>query len=254
MIRPAFLALMALALLGASSARKHYYWYPAAADTKPRPWAVLLPRAAGIGKLEQGNHLWDFAAWLNARGIDALIVDYDAAASVVSAAKGATGPKIAAIVSDALADAREQGRMDMRCPGTVVGWSRGGEGALTLASRAEGGMTGVKLAIVYYPSVRGQPQPYPQLHPVLVLQGMADGTAPRKSLDALAASRADDAPEFNVQVYEGAKHRFDVAHPSDDPKGPTSADYNGNAARLALEAIGPTLEKYGIVQGGCALD
>lgn len=254
MIRSIFLAVMALALVGASPARKHYYWYPAAPEAKPRPWAVLLPRAAGIGKLEQGNHLWDFAAWLNARGIDALVVDYDAAAPQVPAAKGATGPKIAAIVSDALADAREQGRMDMRCPGTVVGWSRGGEGALTLAGKAEGGMTGIKLAIVYYPSVRGQPKPYPQLHPVLALQGMADGTAPRKSLDALAASRAADAPEFNVQVYQGAKHRFDVAHPSDDPKGPTPSDYNGNAARLALEAIGPTLEKYGITAGGCALD
>ena len=254
MVRPVFLALMTLALVGASPARKHYYWYPASADAKPRPWAVLLPRAAGIGTLEQGNHLRDFAAWLNARGIDALIVDYDAATSLVPAAKGATGPKIAAIVTDALADAREQGRMDMRCPGTVVGWSRGGEGALTLASKAEGGTTGIKLAIVYYPSVRGQAKPYPQLHPVLALQGAADGIAPRKSLDALAASRAADAPEFSVQVYEGAKHRFDVAHPSDDPKGPTPSDYNGNAARAALEAIGPTLEKYGIVQGGCALD
>lgn len=254
MIRPAILAVLALALIGASTAKRHYYWYPAASDAKPRPWAVLLPRAAGIGRLEQGNHLWDFAAWLNARGIDALIVDYDAAASLVPSAKGGTGPKIAAIVADALADAREQGRMDMRCPGTVVGWSRGGEGALTLASKAEGGTTGIKLAIVYYPSVRGQPKPYSQLHPVLALQGMADGTAPRKSLDALAASRAADAPEFNVQVYEGAKHRFDVAHPSDDPKGATPSDYNGNAARLALEVIAPTLEKYGIVRGGCALD
>lgn len=254
MVRTLLLPAIALISIGAASpARQHYYWYAASEDTKPRPWAVLLPRAAGIGKLREGNHLWGFAKWLNARGIDALIVDYDGAAAKVPSAKGKTGPKIAAIVADALADARELGRADMRCAGIAVGWSRGGEGALTLASTAEGGRSGVRLAIVYYPSVRGQDLPYRQLHPVLALQGSADPVAPRKSLDTLVASRAPDAPEFSVQVYEGAKHRFDVAHPSDDPTGPTPSDYDAKAAAAAAAAIEPVLVKYGIV-GGCALD
>lgn len=254
MVRALLLSAIALLSVGAASpARQHYHWYPASEDTKPRPWAVLLPRAAGIGKLEQGNHLRDFAQWLNARGIDAMVVDYDRAEATLYAGKGKTGPKIAAIVEDALADARAQGRADMRCPGIAVGWSRGGEGALTLASAAEGGRAGIKLAIVYDPSVRGQDRPYRQLHPVLALQGTADGLAPRKSLDALVASRTPDAPEFAVQIYEGAKHRFDVAHPSDDPTGATPSDYDAKAASGALAAIDPALSKYGIV-GGCALD
>lgn len=254
MVRTPLLVLIAMLSIGAASpARQHYHWFPASLDAKPRPWAVLLPRAAGIGKLVPGNHLWDFAKWLNARGIDAIVVDYDGAEAMVPSAKGKTGVKIAAIVADALADAREQGRADMRCSGVAVGWSRGGEGALTLASTAEGGRSGIRLAIVYYPSVRGQDRPYRQLHPVLALQGAADSIAPRKSLDDLVASRTPDAPEFDVHVYQGAKHRFDVAHPSDDPKGSTPSDYDAKASEAALAAIEPALVKYGI-PGGCALD
>ncbi len=51
------LFLLATALLGipASSARDPYHWFPASAEAKPRPWAILFPRAMGIGRLEAGN-------------------------------------------------------------------------------------------------------------------------------------------------------------------------------------------------------
>lgn len=255
MARPRLLLLMALFLLTAASpARKHYYWFPAATDAKPRPWAVLLPRAEGLGTLAQGNQYRDLAHWLNARGIDALVVDYARATGQVPAAKGKPGPKIAAIVADALADAREQRRMDMRCPGVAIGWSRGGEGALTLASAEERGMTGVKAAIVYYPSVRGQERPWRQLHPVIALQGDADGIAPAASLRKLADGRQPTAMPFEIHLYPGAKHRFDVAHPVDDPAGKTPADFDAHAHADALAAIGAFLDKYTIATGGCALD
>lgn len=255
MVRSLTLAFLATALLGnASPARDHYYWFPASTEAKPRPWAVMLPRAAGIGKLEDGNQYRDLARWLNARGIDALLVDYDAAASKVPMARGKTGPRLAAIVADALADARAQGRMDMRCSGLAIGWSRGAEGALTLASAEEGGRTGVKAAIVYYPSVRGQERPWRQLHPVLALQGTGDSIAPAKSLQALVSGRVSTQVEFDVRLYPGAHHRFDVAHPVDDPAGKTPGDYDAGAHAEALAAMGPFLEKYGIGKESSALD
>lgn len=255
MVRPRLLMIISVFLLtAASSARKHYYWFPAAPEAKPRPWAVLLPRAEGLGMLAQGNQYWDLAHWLNARGIDALVVDYAKAASQVPAAKGKTGPKIAAIVSDALADAREQRRMDMRCPGVAIGWSRGAEGALTLASAEEGGRTGVKAAIVYYPSVRGQERPWRQLHPVIALQGEADGIAPAVSLKALVAGRAPARMEFEVHLYAGARHRFDVAHPVDNPRGKTPGDFDAQAHAKALAAIAAFLDRHSSGTGGCALD
>jgi|CXWL01.1.fsa_nt_gi dienelactone hydrolase len=255
MFRSLTLAFLATALIGnASPARNHYYWFPASSDARPRPWAVMLPRAAGIGKLEDGNQYRDLARLLNARGLDAMVVDYDAAASLVRAAKGKTGPKLAAIVADALADGRSQGRMDMRCPGVAIGWSRGAEGALTLASTDEGGRTGVKAAIVYYPSVRGQERPWRQLHPVLALQGTGDNVAPAASLQKLVADRAANGIEFDVHLYAGAHHRFDVAHPVDDPTGNPPADFDAKAHADALAAIGYFIDKYAITTGGCALD
>lgn len=255
MVRPRLLMIMAALMLAAASpAQKHYYWFPAGSDTKPRPWAVLLPRAEGLGRLAEGNQYWDLAHWLNARGIDALVVDYAKAASQVPSAKGKTGPKIAAIVADALAGERERRRMDMRCPGVAVGWSRGGEGALTLASADEHGRTGVKAAIVYYPSVRGQERPWRQLHPVLALQGEGDGIAPAASLRKLAEGRSPSAMPFEIHLYPGAKHRFDVAHPVNDPTGKTPADFDARAHDDALAAIGAFLDRYSISTGGCALD
>lgn len=255
MLRCVVLTVLACALLGnGAPAREHYFWFPATPDVKPRPWAVLLPRAAGIGKLARGNQYWDLASRLNERGIDALIIDYDAAAAKVPATRGKTGPKIAAIIVDALADSRGRSRMDARCPGLMIGWSRGAEGVLTLASTEQGPKTGAKAAVVYYPSVRGQEQAWYQRIPVLALQGTGDQIAPAGSLVKLVSSRHSNEMEFDVHLYEGAHHRFDVAHPVDDPAGKTPGDYDPNASAKAFAAIGLFLEKHGITAGGCALD
>ena len=254
MFRCFILMIFACALTGnASPAREHYFWFPASADAKPRPWAIMLPRAAGIGKLSRGNQYWDFAHWLNDRGIDALVIDYDAAAAKLPAARGQAGPRIAAIVADALTDSREQRRMDTRCPGLAIGWSRGAEGALTLASTEDGAKAGIKAVVVYYPSVRGQEQPWRQRLPVLALQGTGDGTAPAGSLSKLVSGRTGGM-EFDVHLYDGAHHRFDVAHPVDDPEGKTPGDHDPKASAASLAAIDRYLKKQGIAKSSCALD
>jgi dienelactone hydrolase len=254
MIR-ALLALTAVAplLVAASPAAQHYHWYPAADDAKPRPWAILFPRAMGIGMLAPGNQYVEMAKFLNARGIDAMVIDDDRALAILKP-KGGAGPARAAIAADVLAHAREQGRMDMRCPGVAIGWSRGGEGPLTLASSAEGGRTGVKAAIVYYPSVRGQQKPWPQLHPVLALQGTGDSLAPHKTLEALAASRSPQMA-FTIKLYPNAKHRFDVARPTGKPDAAqVERDFDAAAHKDALAAIDAFLKDQGISGQSCALD
>lgn len=252
-----FAPFLVFALAGSSSASpasSDYYWYSAASDAKPRPWAILFPRAAGIGKLEAGNQYVEFARLLNANGIDALVIDYDRAAKKIGA-KGNTGEKLAAIARDALIEYRSKDRMDMRCPGLAVGWSRGGEGALTLASAAEGGTTGVKAAIVYYPSVRGQTKPYSQLHPILALQGDSDGLAPHGKLQELADSRTDKTITFQIELYPGAGHRFDLAKPIEKPdSSETPKDYAPAAAEAAQKSILTFLNVQGIAGTSCGLD
>jgi len=229
--------------------------YTVAPDTKPRPWAIFFPRAMGVGTLAPGNQYADLAAFLNRRGIDVVIVDDDVAIERLTPT-GSTGEKRAAVAIDALKRLRAQGRFDMRCPGIVVGWSRGGEGALTLASSAGGTDSGIRAAIVYYPSVRGQPSPWPQRMPVLALQGSGDGIAPSKKLEALAAGRVrNDEYPFIVRLYPGAKHRFDVAHPVDDPASPKiEKDFDARAHADALAAIDAFLTDRAISGASCALD
>src|SRR5690606_8969498 len=82
---------------------------PAAADARPRPWAIFFPRAMGIGTLAPGNQYADLAAFLNQRGIDVLIVDDDAALARLRPA-GSSGEKRAAVAVDALARLRANGR------------------------------------------------------------------------------------------------------------------------------------------------
>jgi dienelactone hydrolase len=228
---------------------------PAAADAAPRPWAIFFPRAEGIGKLAPGNQYADLAAFLNQHGIDVLVVDDDAALERLGPT-GSAGEKRAAIAVDALARLRAAGRFDRRCPGIALGWSRGGEGALTLASSRTGTDAGFRAAIVYYPSVRGQPSPWPQRMAVLALQGTGDGTAPAKRLEALAAGRVKN-PEypFTIKLYPGARHRFDVAHPVDDPGSvKTPDDFDAAAHAAALKAIDAFLTARAIGGQSCALD
>lgn len=224
-------------------------------ETRPRPWAIFFPRAAGVGSLVPGNQYADLATFLNQRGIDVAIIDDDFALDRLNPT-GSAGEKRAAIAVDALRRLREQGRFDMRCPGLVVGWSRGGEGALTLASSASGTDSGIRAAIVYYPSVGGQPAPWPQRMPVLALQGASDATAPAKKLEALAANRIQN-PEypFTIKLYPGAKHRFDVAHPTDHPDSPVvEKDFDAKAHADALAAIDAFLTDRAISGESCALD
>lgn len=229
--------------------------FAAAPDRKPRPWAIFFPRAMGIGKLAPGNQYVDLAAFLNQRGIDVLLVDDDAALRRLKPA-GSAGEKRAAAALDALARLRETGRFDRRCPGVAVGWSRGGEGALTLASQPSGADGGLRAAIVYYPSVRGQPSPWPQRLPVLALQGTGDGTAPSKKLEELAAGRVKtDALMFMIKLYPDAKHRFDVARPTDKPdSAAVEKDFDAAAHADALAAIDVFLAEHAISGASCALD
>lgn len=112
MLLAPFLVFALAGATPASPASSDYYWYAAADDSKPRPWAILFPRAAGIGKLESGNQYVEFARLLNANGIDALIIDYDRAAKKIGAI-GKTGEKLAAIARDALSEYRSNDRMDI---------------------------------------------------------------------------------------------------------------------------------------------
>lgn len=256
-------ALFSLAALSAGqaradTARDYYFWRPATADAAPRPWAVLLPGSGGMSILGDDQHYFRAAQWLNARGIDALIVDYHHAARFVPAARdGESGDRMAAIVRDAIAVEREHGRMGANCPGAVIGWSLGGEGAWSLA-RDGLSDSALAAAVMFYPTVR-TPRPYANVLPILVLQGQADNVTPVGDVQAFVSERAEGAGELNVHVFAGATHGFDV--PSLDP--PRSMrlpplvgqrvtfGYDAAAANNAYAELEAFLRRHTIIGGAC---
>ena len=210
------LALAAAAWAGAApaqdappapSAAAHYYSLPAAAPGKPRPWVVILPGGGGIKVQDDDRVYFDAARHWNAQGYDALIIHYQAVwNSMPGATDGATGQREARVFADAMAVARERGWIDGQCPGLVVGYSMGGEGALTLATDGASGLAG---AIAYYPSVKGQSGPYAPAVPLLVLQGTADQVATEADLDRFL-TRATGPGRISVERYPDAHHGFDI--------------------------------------------
>lgn len=254
------LALFFLPLAArAEDASDHYFWRPAFDDAVARPWVVVLPGSGGMSILGDDDHYFRAASWLNERGVDVLVIDYHRAARFVpAAARGTPGDRMAAIVSDALAVQRAAGRARVECPGAVIGWSLGGEGAWTLAAS---GKSGLRAAAMFYPTVR-RPQPYTNALPVLVLQGTADNVTPESDLRSFVAARSAESAPVDVVTFEGASHGFDVPslQPAKNMRFPpligqrVTFAYNAEASASAGSALEYFLRNEGVVGGVCAGD
>lgn len=211
----AFLAAMLLLVLGCASiasadtASDHYFWRPSNVGAGAHPWVILLPGSSGMNILGDDQHYFRAAQWLNERGLDALIIDYKSAAHLIPAARdGEAGDRIAVVVADAIAAERQLGRMSSACPGAVIGWSLGAEGAWALAASSTRDAA-LKAVAVFYPTVR-RPASYRNTLPVLVLQGEADNVTPLSETRAFVAARSGDSAPVQVLTFANAGHGFDV--------------------------------------------
>ena len=70
--------------------------------------------------------------------------------------------------------------------------------------------------------------------------------------EAQHTGRVPTELEFEVRLYPGARHRFDVAHPVDNPTGKTPGDFDANASADALAAIASFLDRQAISTAQCA--
>lgn len=212
--------------MAASSAEEHYY--PSSAQTDgPNPWIVILPGGGGIEVFGDTGFYFDVARHWNSRGLDALVVHYQAAAPMLGLeGKGIPGPMEAAVVRDALASAQRNGWLDLECAGFVIGFSAGGSGVLSLAADPVPNLVG---AIGYYPLVLGQPIPFEARVPVLVLQGESDDLTTPAALDNFLAN-AGPQENFTVHRYPGAEHGFDI------PSLAQPVEYNGGVFLYQPEA------------------
>ena len=252
--------LMAGAVLGSSPVAAQdgdspFHWRPAAEDDAPRPWAVVLPGGGGLSVFTDTDHYWRWARWLNERGIDVLLVDHVALREAPQPEGELPGAMLARFAAQGVAEARSHGRMDMRCPGVVLGWSFGGSGMLEVASRGAAELPGLVGAAAFYPLVAFAADPYSAQVPVLVLQGSIDDTTTPEALDALLVN-ATGSP-IDVVAFDNAHHAFDAEGLTE----PVSYNggtflYNASATEAARQALDEWLGERGMTDGtsGCALD
>ena len=198
------------------------------------------------------------AAWLNERGVDALIVDYHGAARFVRDAQdGSPGDRMAAIVANAAKVQRAMGRMSTNCPGIAIGWSLGAEGTWTIAAQREQ-TDGIRAAAMFYPTVR-IPRPYSNVIPILVLQGATDNVTPELDLREFVAARPPESSAINVVVLEAASHGFDVRSITQERTmrfppliGPQATfGYSAEATARAQSALDDFLSNQGISRDAC---
>lgn len=223
-------------------ASQHFHWRPAKEDGTSRPWAILLPGASGLDISGDDQHYFRTAAWLNAQGIDALVVHYQPASRLLPDTQdGKPGPRIARVVRHAVDFNRYLGRLSERCNGIVIGWSLGGEGMWEIASEGEAAMPGLVGAIGYYPSVRGQRRDYQPMVPILVLQGEADRVTRASRLERFVSSSAHP-DRIEVRTFVNARHGFDVVSLS-APQMNGKLAFEPAAAREAADALTVFLEQ-----------
>jgi dienelactone hydrolase len=255
-----FLLVLALALPAACTAREgpatapepdHLYWFAAAEDDAPRPWAVILPGGGGIDNFgDGGEYYFDFSRWLNSHGIDALVVHYQ---KDIPPREEVSLPAYAAEIAGAairgVEHERGLGRMDLRCDGIVFGWSMGGQGVWELVEGGRAALPGLAEAIAFYPSTQERESGFDPKMAVTLLQGDADTFTPLPALEEFIAG--SPAPEaFTLHVFEGAKHGFDL-YTVPEPQLGGGFTYNEASAQAAQSILE---QKMGEVDLGCALD
>lgn len=246
---------------GRETAADHYHWRPVDPTGVARPWVILLPGSSGLSVLGDDDHYFRAARWFNARGVDALVVDYHGAARFVGVDRdGPAGPRMAAIVADAVTSQRAGGRMPAACPGAVIGWSLGAEGVWSLVSRDQSSpLGGLRAGAVYYPTVR-QAAGYGSRLPVLALQGEADNVTPSAGLAAFVAGAGPGSAPIEMKRYASAHHGFDIASLSKPRSlrfpplvGPVATfGFNPAAAGQAATALEAFLTREGVMGGVCA--
>lgn len=173
-------------------------------------WAVLLPGASGLKVFEDESHYFRAAESLNAKGFDVLVIDYKRAYKAAPARPSVnTGKKIAWVVEQSLAWARQEGRIRAGEPGAVIAYSLGAEGLWPLLPDGERtSSVGIRAAAAFYPS-NEENSPVATSVPLLILTGEKDDVTPASDIQRLVNAAAPGT--IDLHIYPGANHGFDIA-------------------------------------------
>jgi dienelactone hydrolase len=191
-----------------------FYWRPA--SVVGQRWAILLPGASGLKVFDDEGHYFRAADALNASGFDVLVIDYKRAYKAAPSRPNVpTGRKIAWVVEQAVAWARQEGRVSPGEPAAIIAWSLGAEGLWPMLSdAAKTRSLGIKAAATYYPSNEDS-TPITTAIPLLILAGDKDDVTPAADIQKLV--RAANSTLIDLHSYTDANHGFDIVS-IDPPK------------------------------------
>ena len=200
------------------------FWFPAGPldEGSPRPALVLLHGCGGPYERSGGQlseRMVEYAAWLNARGVHALVVDSLTPRGERELCTQRTGSRRVTQTQrrrDALGALQwlaAQPGVDARRLG-LLGWSNGGSAVLAATNlqhpEVRRAPVAPSLAVAFYPGCASDLRAgYRPVAPLLMQVGEDDDWTPAEPCRQLAAQ----ASEITFHAYPGAVHGFDGTAP-----------------------------------------
>ncbi|MFO1220913.1 MAG: dienelactone hydrolase family protein [Burkholderiaceae bacterium] len=194
------------------------HWFPVDAPEPAPAWVLLHGCGGPYGRNgELSQRMREYAAWFNALGHHALVLDSLSARGERELCTQRSGQRRVTQRerrTDALAALRwlaAQSGVDASRLG-LIGWSHGGSAVLAATNLAyrEVAAATVKpaLAVAFYPGCAAEERRgYRPAMPLLLLLGGADDWTPAAPCERMATRST--APRPDVEVYPDAHHGFD---------------------------------------------
>ncbi len=229
------------------------HWFKAPGDESAQPVVLALHGCGGLynRKGQLAARYQDYAAWLNERGIHALMVDSFGSRGLGSQCGTRYRDRSIGVVTrrqDVLAALqwlRAQPQIDAARV-ALMGWSNGATTTLNVLDTAHGELPALAGAVAFYPGcetmVKRDAALAPHV-PLLMLLGGADDWTPASPCEQLAdAQRARGHADFTRHTYPGAYHGFDGRDPvrfrTDVPNGTHPAGvHQGGDAQARAQAL-----------------
>jgi dienelactone hydrolase len=191
-----------------TSEESHYtdHFYFREANVETSKWVAILPGSSGLTIFNDDHHYFDIADEL-ATHFNVLIIDYKPAYKTSGRkVKESTGEKILWVLGEALDWATANHHITEGAPGSIVGWSLAGEGAIQLVNNPTlCSQLNVRSVLLYYPANHLNITSRSEI-PVLILTGASDTITPMVDI----ISCHGDNSNTEIITYKNAHHGFDI--------------------------------------------
>lgn len=248
-----------VAIDGPSGVRLNGHWFAAPGQPTARPVVLALHGCGGLydGKRRLASRYTDYAAWLNQRGVHALMLDSFGSRGLGSQCSTRHRDRRVQVdvrrqdVIAALQWLSAQPGVDARRM-ALLGWSNGATTALNVIDLARGEPPALAGVAVFYPGcgplLRQSATLAPRVPLLMQLGGADDWTPPEPCQRLAELQRARGHTDVTLRTYAGAYHGFDSTAPmrfrADVPNGVDRAGVHQGGDAQAREQSLAALDAF----------